>query len=149
MDLKAGQGIQTTGTILARAFTRMGYHVFADQDYESRIRGGHNFFRIRIRDVQTLAISESIDLLLAFNKESLLLHLDELSANGIAVSDSIRDPDLSQNKNIVFLPMSDISMNVTGSRLAANLVGIGAIAGLTGSDIEIFNILIREVFKQE
>ena len=146
---EAGQGVQTTGIILARAFTRMGFHVFADQDYESRIRGGHNFFRIRVRDSQTLAISESIDVLLAFNKESLSLHLDKLSANGVAISDSVRDPDISQKYNIVFLPMSDISMKVTGSRLASNSVGIGAVAELTGCDIEIFNNLIRESFKQK
>ena len=40
---EAGQGIQTIGDTLARVFSRTGYHVFTHQDYESRIRGGHNF----------------------------------------------------------------------------------------------------------
>jgi len=42
---EAGQGIQTIGDTLARVFSRSGYYVFTHQDYESRIRGGHNFFR--------------------------------------------------------------------------------------------------------
>jgi 2-oxoglutarate ferredoxin oxidoreductase subunit alpha len=146
---EAGQGVQTTGAILARAFTRMGFHVFADQDYESRIRGGHNFFRIRVKDSQAIAISETIDVLLALNKESLSLHSDELAQNGIAVSDSVRDPDLNNKYKAVFMPMSDISMKVTGSRMGANSVAIGALAGLTGLDMEIFNTLIREYFQQE
>ncbi len=146
---EAGQGIQTTGAILARAFTRMGFHVFADQDYESRIRGGHNFYRIRVRESQTLAISESLDLLIAFNKESVSLHLSELAPNGIAICDTIRDPDISQRYNVIFMAMSDIAMQVTGSRLAANSVAIGAVAGLTGCDIEVFNNLIKEYFRQE
>jgi 2-oxoglutarate ferredoxin oxidoreductase subunit alpha len=44
---EAGQGIQTIGFILGKTLSGSGLHVFADQDYESRIRGGHNFFRVR------------------------------------------------------------------------------------------------------
>ncbi len=42
---EAGQGIQTVGEALAKVLSRLGYHVFTSQDYESRIRGGHNFYR--------------------------------------------------------------------------------------------------------
>ena len=41
---EAGQGVQSVGFLMGRLFTHGGLHVFADQDYESRIRGGHNFF---------------------------------------------------------------------------------------------------------
>ncbi|MBP9561666.1 MAG: 2-oxoacid:acceptor oxidoreductase family protein, partial [Syntrophorhabdaceae bacterium] len=47
---EAGQGIQTIGDILAKVFSRSGYHVFTHQEYESRIRGGHNFYQIRFSD---------------------------------------------------------------------------------------------------
>lgn len=146
---EAGQGVQTTGSILARAFTRMGFHVFADQDYESRIRGGHNFFRIRVKDSQALAISETIDVLLALNKESLSLHCSELGEKGVAISDSVRDTELSRTHRVIYMSMSDISMKITGSRMAANSVAIGAFAGLCGLDMEIFITLIREYFHQE
>jgi len=33
---EAGQGVQSVGFLLSKAFARGGYHVFADQDYESR-----------------------------------------------------------------------------------------------------------------
>jgi 2-oxoglutarate ferredoxin oxidoreductase subunit alpha len=42
---EAGQGIQTIGLILGKTMSRGGLHVFGDQDYESRIRGGHKFFQ--------------------------------------------------------------------------------------------------------
>ena len=45
---EAGQGLVTIGDILAKLFARGGWHVFTSQDYESRIRGGHNIFQIRI-----------------------------------------------------------------------------------------------------
>ena len=47
---EAGQGIQTIGGTLARLFARSGYHVFTHQDYESRVRGGHNFYQVRFAD---------------------------------------------------------------------------------------------------
>jgi len=49
---EAGQGVQSVGFILCKALARGGFHVFADQDYESRVRGGHNFFRIRAQDTK-------------------------------------------------------------------------------------------------
>ncbi|MDP6631997.1 MAG: hypothetical protein QGI51_00635 [Dehalococcoidales bacterium] len=36
---EAGQGVQSVGFILAKTFAG-GYHVFADQDYESRVGEG-------------------------------------------------------------------------------------------------------------
>ena len=64
---EAGQGVQSVGFILAKTFTRGGYHVFADQDYESRGRGGHSFFRVRVSDLRVEAIAEPVDMLLAIN----------------------------------------------------------------------------------
>ena len=73
---EAGQGVQLVGFLLAKALARGGYHVFADQDYESRIRGGHNFFRVRVKDSRVGAIAESVDMLIALNKESIDLHTE-------------------------------------------------------------------------
>jgi Pyruvate/2-oxoacid:ferredoxin oxidoreductase gamma subunit len=74
---EAGQGVQSVGYILAKAFARGGHHVFTDQDYESRIRETHNFFRIRVSDSEVAAILEDADILLALNRESVELHHSE------------------------------------------------------------------------
>jgi 2-oxoglutarate ferredoxin oxidoreductase subunit alpha len=64
---EAGQGIQSVGQILARVWQRAGFHVFADQDYESRVRGGYNFFRIRISETEIRTFSENLDIIVAMN----------------------------------------------------------------------------------
>ncbi len=143
---EAGQGVQTIGVILARAFTRMGFHVFADQDYESRIRGGHSFFRIRVKDSRALAACEKIDILLALNKQSLLLHSKELGIKSVAIVDGIRDPELSSRYKIYYMPMEEISIKITGDKQAKNSAAIGGLAGLAKLDIAIFDRLIREHF---
>jgi hypothetical protein len=48
---EAGLGVQSVGFILAKTFAWGGRHIFADQGYESRIRSGHNVFRVRVKDV--------------------------------------------------------------------------------------------------
>ena len=57
---EAGQGIQTVGDTLTRFFSHIGFHVFTHQDYESRVRGGHNFYQIRISD-QPISASRDKD----------------------------------------------------------------------------------------
>ncbi|NLO74007.1 MAG: 2-oxoacid:acceptor oxidoreductase subunit alpha, partial [candidate division WS1 bacterium] len=62
---EAGQGIDTTGSLLSKVFHRDGYHVFTHQDHMSRIRGGHNYFQIRVADRPVEALEEQVDLLVA------------------------------------------------------------------------------------
>ena len=57
---EAGQGVQSTGFLPAKVFAGGGYHVFADQDYESRLRGGPNFFRVRVSSDEVGAIAEEV-----------------------------------------------------------------------------------------
>jgi len=45
---EAGQGLITVGQILSRILVRSGYFIVVTQDYQSRIRGGHNTFAIRV-----------------------------------------------------------------------------------------------------
>jgi 2-oxoglutarate ferredoxin oxidoreductase subunit alpha len=54
---EAGQRLMTIGFVLSKTLSRGGYHIFADQDYESRIRGGHCFFRTRISDRETATVT--------------------------------------------------------------------------------------------
>src|ERR1035437_5742884 len=84
---EAGQGIQTIGFVLGKTMARGGLHVFADQDYESRIRGGHNFFRVRVRDEEVKAQNEKMDVLIALNKETVNRHRGELKENGVIILD--------------------------------------------------------------
>ena len=97
---EAGQGVQSVGFLLAKAFARWGYSVFADQDYESRIRGGHNFFRIRVGDSPVSAIKNQVDILIALNKESIDLHNHEITTDGVIIYDGEKIICNSHSSNI-------------------------------------------------
>ena len=69
----AGQGVHTITGLLAKILVRQGCQVLFVQDYQSRIRGGHLFNRIRVSDQPLISSREGIDLLVALNQETVLL----------------------------------------------------------------------------
>ena len=42
-----GEGIDSTGEILATVLTRMGYYIFAYRHFMSLVKGGHTNYKIR------------------------------------------------------------------------------------------------------
>ncbi|MCX7766442.1 MAG: 2-oxoacid:acceptor oxidoreductase family protein, partial [Candidatus Sumerlaeia bacterium] len=92
---EAGQGVQTLGNIIARTLFRYGYFVHTEQSYHSRIRGGHNAYRIRAcADQPVLAPDDVFDLVLALNAESVQLYRPHLREKGIIISDEVLDGDV-------------------------------------------------------
>ena len=46
---EAGQGSRMAGLIIAKFFNQLGYRIYIYEDYQSLIRGGHNFSQIEHR----------------------------------------------------------------------------------------------------
>jgi len=145
---EAGQGIQTIGDTLAKVFSRSGYHVFTHQDYESRIRGGHNFYQIRFSDESVMASRESIDILIALDKESVVLHEKELSENGLIIYDSVT---LKQKyeKPLFDIPFTNLALQYGGNKIMANTVATGAVLGMLGMEMGVLLEIIKDAFKKK
>src|ERR1051326_4419855 len=70
-----GQGIASTGDILARIFARRGLNLNAYNAYQSIIRGGHTFLTIRTGTEKVTNMGDRIDLLIPLNQDSMDRHL--------------------------------------------------------------------------
>lgn len=145
---EAGQGVQSVGHLLARAFARWGYHVFADQDYESRVRGGHNFFRVRASRAPVGAILETLDILIAFNRESIDLHRAEVGKDGVIIYDGEKIKDVTGDK-LISLPLEKLAVEAAGDRMMANTVALGTALALPGYDLPLLTGLLRDYFGGE
>lgn len=143
---EAGQGVHSVGVLLAKAFACGGYYVFADPDYDSRVRGGHNFFRIRVKESPVDAISEKVDILLALNEESIILHRNELSREGVIVYDGDNINPSDDNKSLFGMPLEKLAAEKAGNKVMANTVALGAALGLVGYDIKIIARVLKEFF---
>lgn len=146
---EAGQGIQTIGDTLARVFSRSGYHVFTHQDYESRIRGGHNFFQIRFSDRPISASRDRIDIIVALDKESIEQHEKELSDIGQIIYDSKTLNSQLSTQNSVDIPFVNLAVEHGGSKIMANTVATGAVLGMLGMELDILLAIIKDTFKKK
>lgn len=93
---EAGQGMDTSGAGFARALVRAGLHVFVNQDFMSRIRGGYNFSQLRIGDKPVYAPDNSVALVLAFNQEAVDKHFDEIVPGGAIIHDASLKVDVAR-----------------------------------------------------
>jgi 2-oxoglutarate ferredoxin oxidoreductase subunit alpha len=153
---EAGQGIQTIGDTLARVFSRAGFHVFTHQDYESRIRGGHNFFQIRFSDSPVMLSRDRIDILVALDKESILSHERELTEYGQIIYDSsmIGNPPIPPlekrgKRGFLDIPFVNLAIEHGGSKIMANTVATGAVLGMLKIRLDILFEIIKNTFKKK
>lgn len=130
---EAGQGMQTIGQLLAKAFARKGLNVFAYQALQSRIRGGHNWFQVRVSDKRVLAPLDTTDILIALDKKSAS-HLKELTENSVTIFDSTlagAEQCYVPAKGIgLGIPLEKIAKDAGGTKLISNTVAVGAVLGI-------------------
>ncbi len=143
---EAGQGMQTIGEVLAGMFKSAGYHVFAHQDYMSRIRGGNNYFQLRVSGNPVYTLRDKADILVCLNKASLAIHRKDLSLSGIIIIDkkkfALNEPDGS----FFDVPLNDLAMQSGGNELFVNSVSCGLLAGITGIAFGFLKQVLEKVF---
>src|SRR3989344_2625834 len=84
---EAGYGIMTVGAMMGKVFTRLGLSVFDYTEYPSLIRGGHNAYYVRASDEEIFCQKQSVDILVALNRETIDKHKHELTTNALVVFD--------------------------------------------------------------
>lgn len=136
----AGEGIQTIGSLLAKVIQEMGYSVFTWQEFESRIRGGQNSYRIRISEQPKNAPTGSADILMAMNKGAVEKYLPTLREEGIVLSETSIN-----GKNAITIPFTRISKDF-GKAIYANTVATGALCGMLGIENSKLSQTIKNTF---
>src|ERR1043166_4389480 len=83
-----GQGIASTGDILARIFARRGLNLNAYNAYQSIIRGGHTFLTIRASDGPVRSMGDKGDVLIPLNQDTMDRQQRLLKAGACALYDT-------------------------------------------------------------
>jgi 2-oxoglutarate ferredoxin oxidoreductase subunit alpha len=84
-----GEGIVSVGDTLIRALSQAGYYAFGYRTFSSRIKGGHTNYVIDISTHKTLSCDDSLDILIAFDQDSIEINLPKLKKGGLLVYDDI------------------------------------------------------------
>jgi 2-oxoglutarate ferredoxin oxidoreductase subunit alpha len=95
----AGDGQAKTGDTLARTASRLGLNVYAYNSYQSIIRGGHIWLRIRLSENETRSHGDGLHALITLNQDSMERHAREVVSGGLILFNSDKvdcDPTLSR-----------------------------------------------------
>ena len=150
----AGDGLDKTGDTLARTAARLGLHVFAYNSYQSIIRGGHTWLRLRMGEERVDCHGDHLNVLIALNQDSIERHAREVEPGGAILFNSSRlrcDSSLVPGGvQVAGLPIREITQPL-GSLLPVmqNTVALGALIHLIGFDAGVTEDLIAETFKHK
>lgn len=144
-----GEGIDSTGEIFAVALNRLGYHLFGYRHFSSRIKGGHTNYKIRVTTESMRAISDDLDILVAFDQETIDINSHELRNGGVIIADSKFNPVVNKdNVRFFSVPLTEIAQNM-GTSLMKNMVALGATSALLGLSSDIFQEIVNEMFSKK
>ncbi|MBI3581213.1 MAG: 2-oxoacid:acceptor oxidoreductase subunit alpha [Nitrospinae bacterium] len=141
----AGQGLVTISDMLLKLLSRTGRHVFAIQDYMSRVRGGHNFMRIRISGERKFANTEKTNILVALDQRTVVEHLESLEDPALVLHDTETvGPVDAACATFVGIPIS--ASVPDGNKVFGNSVAFGAVISILGLDLEPAKEIISQHF---
>ena len=145
----AGQGMETVMNLLGKALVREGFGLIYSKDYMSRVRGGHNYSRLRIADITPLSLAENADIIVALNEETYILHRENLHLQGRIIYDPSYFNLPDNEERGVPVKLQELARREAGSRVMANTVAVGAILVLLGLETRITENILQENFAGE
>ena len=143
---QAGQGMQTIGEVLCRMFKSAGYHIFAHQDNMSRIRGGNNYFQLRIAANPVYTLRAKADIIVSLDKASLAIHKKDLASPGIIIADKKKFAITETDDSIFDVPLTELAQEAGGKDIFVNSVSCGMIAGIVGISFSYLEQVLNQVF---
>ncbi|HXF05725.1 MAG TPA: 2-oxoacid:acceptor oxidoreductase subunit alpha [Blastocatellia bacterium] len=150
----AGDGLDKTGDTLAKTAARLGLYVSAYNSYQSVIRGGHIWLRVRLAEEKVYSQGDHLNVLIALNQDSIERHAPEVEPGGAIIYNSDKlhlDPSLIGD-NILPAPMPVAALTKPFGKVQPvmqNTVALGALLYLIGLDFETAANVLADTFRHK
>lgn len=147
----AGEGVLSAGHVFAKCCARGGLHVVTENERPSLIRGGHNQFMIRAEAEPIHSHINLVNILLALDKQSALMHANELSYKGCIIYDGedfqLTPEELGRDDlQLYAVPMQTIIKKIGAGKIVENAISLGAAFAIVDYDLEILNTVLKEEY---
>ncbi|MGN4126109.1 2-oxoacid:acceptor oxidoreductase subunit alpha [Lysinibacillus sphaericus] len=142
-----GEGIESTGEIFSMAMNRLGYYLYGYRHFSSRIKGGHTNNKITVRPTEVRSIADDLDILVAFDQETIDVNYKELTENGVILADAKFEPVKPEDSKapLFAVPFTEVAAEL-GTTLMKNMVAIGATASLLNLEDAVFQNVVDDIF---
>ena len=148
----AGDGVASAGNTLALSVARQGLGVYAYNSYQSVIRGGHSWLRLRLSERKPLNHGDQVDALIALNQDALDRHLQELPPGGVALYNASRlRPTYAPPSGVQLCPLPVPELTPAAKELPVmqNTVAVGAVIQLMGLDFTGLESVLATTFAKK
>jgi len=142
---KAGEGVKKAGSVAAQLFASMGRQVFQMDDYQSLIKGGHNFSVISTAKRRITSHYIKADLVVAPDKKSYDIHKEHLSEQGVIVYNS----DKVGEAEGVGVPLTTEAKKYPNPDLRIGVGAVAALAAVVGLDKDGLKKLIQSEYPRD
>ncbi|MFH1012694.1 MAG: 2-oxoacid:acceptor oxidoreductase subunit alpha [Candidatus Peregrinibacteria bacterium] len=137
---ESGMGLLSIGRIVAKVLKDMGYHVHADREYPSLIKGGHSSLQIDFGLDPLHSLSTEVDLVIALDRPGLLEYVDTVKKGGVLVHGyerhhlikGLHEKAKKRGIKLVYLPARTLARNLGGNDLMINMVLLGLLWRVLG-----------------
>ncbi|BCB03433.1 2-oxoacid:acceptor oxidoreductase subunit alpha [Bacillus sp. KH172YL63] len=142
-----GEGIESTGEIFSMALNRLGYFLYGYRHFSSRIKGGHTNNKIRVSTTQVRAIADDLDILVAFDQETIDVNYKELHSDGVIIADAKFKPEKPEDTDasLFIVPFTEMA-TALGTSLMKNMVAVGATCAVLNLNPGVFKEVVEEIF---
>ena len=148
----AGDGLDKSGNLLARVINRLGLHAISYNSFQSLIRGGHTFLKLRVSERKELCFGDHFNVLLAMNQDSIERHAPVVEPGGVIIfnSDKVTCDTSFLQDNVHVIPLSFKELTSEMGKLIPimqNTMILGALLYLVNLDFKTLEQVLKDIFK--
>ncbi len=148
----AGDGVASAGNSLVLSLARQGLAAYTYNSYQSVIRGGHSWLRVRFSAEKPLNQGDQVGAMVALNQDTLDRHLQELEAGGVALFNAAKlKPSYEPPPGVQLCPLPVLELAPDSKRLPVmqNTVAVGALLQLMGLEIAGLESVLQSTFAKK
>ena len=152
LRLQPPSTIDVPGVSLMLSYARQGLGIYAYNSYQSVIRGGHSWLRLRVSPKKPLNQGDQVDALIALNQDTLDRHLRELRTGGLALFNSDKvEPSYDPPAGVQLcpLPVPELTPAYKELPVMQNTVAVGAVTRLMGLEFTGVESVLESTFAKK
>ncbi|MDQ1281366.1 MAG: 2-oxoglutarate/2-oxoacid ferredoxin oxidoreductase subunit alpha [Thermoproteota archaeon] len=119
-----GSGVDLGANVFSRACCYGGLNVYGKREYHSNIKGLHSYFHVRVSSKEVIADVDRVDLLAAFDAETVVRHIWEIPAGGgVIVDKDFLGTKISDIQTLTLSFRRELQKTMSARNVSAETIG--------------------------
>ncbi len=142
-----GSGVDTAANIFAKACVLGGFYIFGKREYYSNIKGEHSYFALRVSERQIRSHVDSVDILVAFDAETIFRHaLTVVNGGAIVYDTSLMETNIDETPFLDHRVKEDLKRKLSEKNLGTNVKDILQLAADNGAVL--YGVAFQDLLKE-